>query len=469
MKFLPKFLPFLVTVLSYLPLEHSSRSQLLCLQLIRCLVTRITMPYFTKTASNISQMVFRRVMTRVLQLFGDDEIKSILMVLNKSGPHNIRALRSVLCRNFLPPAQLSLTFDFIDFMHKSESVEHWLDVLSQFPQLTQPNARCTGFSLVAQELRTLYQQNKLFSTLLSCQSLRLSKRILYNASRNQTRSFRAFMNSFKRMKKALRGELNLVGLNMYDLTDCILSYFFDEMQKMGRIDLQRLYEVFAEGSLTKDYYIKVDSEGCLVPFPLRPTEISFVPFSDRDARVILDSCNKTFMFPQIGSKLKMELFFIAKEQVSFDDSCVSIGSQGMFFILSMISVHQSGDPFLAYIIRSIYHSYDPIDDFIDFHVEKLLHVSLINGSIPEIVRLWKLIYPGRWSQPAFLSTFRDTRISSMFRMFYDIVNTPECFGEIVDFISQNSSSDSKSVRMSLRNMQMPSLASRHNRMFYPFI
>jgi hypothetical protein len=272
------------------------------------------------------------------------------------------------------------------------------------------------------------------------------------------------------MKKALRGELNLRGLNMYDLTDCILQYFFEEMHNMGRSELQELYSIFAEGSLNLKEYYKVTPEGNIAPYPLCPTEFSFVPYSYQNAKRILCCCNQTFKFQQIPENLLTLLFVLANEPVSFDDSCISIVSQGMYFVLSMLSVHQSGDPFLGYIIRAMHHSHDPLDaPFYEFHLEKLLHVSLINGSYPKIVKLWKSLYPGRWSQPAFLSIFVDTRLSQMFKMFYAIVNTPDYFVEIDGFISENSSANLQSLRLFLSKMEQTGLVLHLTRRFRPFL
>lgn len=465
MSILPIFLPFLATVLSYLPIEHRSRRQLICcLNITTWLVMRITMPYSTKRVQDkMLCIVLRRVMSRVLHLFGDDEILGVLMRLNKSGPHNIRALRSVLCGTLPPRVQLCLSFEFVAFMNQSTFVERWLYVFTHFPLLHKPNARCTGFSLVVNELRTLYQDNNLFHTLLGCPSRRLRMQIFYRASRRQTKSFRALMNSFKRMKKALRGKLNLSSLNMYELTDCVLLYFFKEMQNMGRAELERLYESFAEGSLQLNQYYRVTPDGEFAPYPLLPMQISHFGYSVEDSKRLLLLCNTAFSFSEVPVRLCHDLMITATEPVSVD--YLSKLTQGMYFVLSMIWFHQSMDPFLGYIIRTwLLHSHH--DSLYDFHLQKILHVTLEDGgSTPTIAKLWKWLVP-QFSDPPFLSIYRNLRLSDMLEMFYDIIDDPECFVQIERFISENSSANLQSLRLFLSTMEETSLEKRFRSMFH---
>jgi hypothetical protein len=328
----------------------------------------------------------------------------------------------------------------------------------------------------------LYQHNALFVRLLRCQSqsMTLRKRIFYKASRRQTKSFRALMTSFKRMKKAVGGEfwlenkevgywLDLGKLNPYDLIHEIMQYFFQEMHNIERIHLEKLYSNFAEGSLKMDEYRELTLDGDFVPYQLREVEFSYVSNSFEDAKKLLGYCNLPFSFPEVDSELLRLSIILASEPVCSDSTANSTLYQGTCFVLHMISLYQSQDPFMGYVIRALYHSHDNRDDaFYLFHLNKMVHAKLIDGSLPLIVKIWNMFVLVR-SQPQFLSIYPDLTLADMLKMFYDIINNREFLFEINLLISENSSANLASLRFFLRTMRETSLDKHFRGIFRVFL
>ena len=412
------------------------------------------------------EKVLHRVMSRIIRVFGNDELLIILERLNHVEQHNLRALTSALSGTLPPPVRFSLSIDFFDFLQKSDYFERWFIMLSCFPKRWRPSSQCMGFNVVAHELRTLYEENRIFLILLRCQSMKLCKKIFYNASRKNTGSFRALMTSLRRMKKALRGELNLSRLNLCEQVDYILEYFFDEMQSMQIFQLERLYESFAQNSLVETpLQYSVAPDGTIEPKQLQPMKIWFLHFSHENSAEVLIRCNLAFSFPKIGAALLDYIWIIAKEPVSVRDCSRSTFSQGMCLVLNMISLHQANDPFLGFMLRTWCHPQNP---FFEFHLERMLHVKMMDGSTPTFLKIWKDLNPKMWSQPAFLSKYQDRRLSQMFERFYKIINYPEFFRQIEHFISENSSANLQSVRLFLGTMKETSLDKHFERMLHPF-
>jgi hypothetical protein len=93
---------------------------------------------------------------------------------------------------------------------------------------------------------------------------------------------------------------------------------------------------------------------------------------------------------------------------------------------------------------------------------------MMDGSTPTFVKIWKVLNPKMWSQPAFLSKYQDMRLSQMFERFYKIINNPEFFRQIEHFISENSSANLQSLRLFLGTMKETSLDKHFERMLHPF-
>ena len=87
------FLPFSATVFSYLPFDRRTHRQLLgFLYLTQCMVKDMSHSKWF-----MHEKVLRRVMSRIIRLFGDDELLFVLQSLNKCKAHNHIALTSALC------------------------------------------------------------------------------------------------------------------------------------------------------------------------------------------------------------------------------------------------------------------------------------------------------------------------------------------------------------------------------------
>jgi hypothetical protein len=286
------------------------------------------------------------------------------------------------------------------------------------------------------------------------------------------------MTSFKRMKKAVGGEfwlenmdfgfwLNLGKLNPYDLIHEIMMYFNQEMHNIERIHLEKLYSNFAEGSLKLDEYRKLTPDGYIDPYQLRDIEFSFVPYSYENAKILLSCCNLPFSFPEVDSNLLRLSMILASEPVCSDSTADSTLAQGIFFLLKMIELHQSENPFVGYVIRAFYYAYGNRDEaFYLFHLNKIVHAKLPDGSLHPIAQMWERFVRVR-SQPPFLSIYRDFQLADMFKMFYDIINNPE-FSEMISFIlTKNSSANLESFRFFLTTMRETSL-DKHFRRFFRF-
>ena len=457
------FLPFSATVFSYLPFDRRTHRQLLgFLYLTQCMVKDMSHSKWF-----MHEKVLRRVMSRIIRLFGDDELLFVLQSLNKCKAHNHIALTSALCGTLPPPVRFSVSHGFVDFLKNSKHDERWFEVLSCFPERDRPNCQCNGISAVAHELRTLYKRNKLFIRVFRCSSRECSKRIFYNASRKKTKSFRALMTSLRRMKKALRVELYFSSrLNIYDELDHILDHFFHEMQSMQQIDWDELYESF---SPTPVQY-SITPEGTIEPTQLMPMKLQDFPLSQKDFGKLLPHSYRAFSFPKIQDTLLNNILILAKEPVSIIGHSRSTLSQALYFVLAMIWFHQSSDPFLGYFIRTIHNKKvdDPCyEQAYEFDLDKTLHVRESDGSMPKFLRMWNILNPKMWSQLLFLSN-QYMSISRMFEMFYDIINNPDFFHQIEHFISENSSADLKSVGSFLSTMKATSLDERFRHMFHPF-
>jgi hypothetical protein len=455
--------------LTYLPNDPSSRRSFLSfLSMSQFLVMRIKMLYLSRSLSHILQKVLHRVWTHILRRFGDDDFLIILRRLNQSEPHNIRALTSLLCRELPPPVRLTLSQEFISFLEDSEFEERWLQVLSGFPKRRGTNPSEKGLVVVAHELRTLYEHNTLFLILVRFPSW-LHKRVFYSASSRQTKSFRALMKSFRRMKKALRGELNDLSLNPYKLVTSILHYFFQEVQNMRHSEWDSLYSIFARESLVPQLLQQeVTEEGRIKDYQLLPMKLPFFPHSFKDCKTILMRCKAAFLFPEISDSLVDLSFLIAKEPVCIANYWKSILSQGLCFVLSMTWLHQRMDPLLGYFIRMWLHSHHPNQDpFFQFHLEKLMHSTGIDGSIPDVVKMWNRFFP-KFSNPKFFSIYQKKQISDLFSVYYQIINKPNFFDEIHHFISENSSADNQAYRTTCNQMKGTSIEVHFQRLFHSF-
>ena len=189
-------------------------------------------------------------------------------------------------------------------------------------------------------------------------------------------------------------------------------------------------------------------------------KLQVFPLSQIDFGKLLPYCHLAFSFPAIQETLLNYVLILAKEPVSIIDTSRSTLSQALYFVLAMIWFHQSSDPFLGYFIRTIHNKKvdDPCyEQAYEFDLDKTLHVRESDGSMPKFLRIWNNLNPGMCSQPLFLSNQYNMSISRMFEMFYDIINDPEFFRQIEHFISENSSSDLKSVGSFLSTMKATSL------------
>jgi hypothetical protein len=417
--------------------------------------------------------VLQRVMSCVIRHFGDDKLMFILKSLNKSEPHNFRALTAALCGENPPPLRIAMSSKFLDFLQNSSKYGYrYFIVLSHFPQRSRPSYDCHRNTVMAYEFLKLFKENKLFRELFDCPSKKFSKRLFYAASRNQTKSFQLLMKSLKHMKKASGGESYLSSrINCHDQLYFILDDFWHNMREMKPCEWGYLYDDFARNAVVPTpKECRINSKGAFASNRLTPMNLRAFPMSQSDYGKLLFDCKLAFSFPQVSLSLLNNIYFEARQMVSSSEASKSTCSQGMYFVVTMIWFHQSGDPLLSYIIKTIYKMNvdDPqYKEAYEFDIEIVRFLKNVDGHQPACFqKVWKRLNPGRFKSPLFLSCYQNMNLSTMFQMFYDIINNGEFFCQIEHFISENSSANQKSIESFLRTMKSTSLDKCFQRKFH---
>ena len=465
-------LPFFITVFSYLPFDHRSRRQLLgFLHLSRCMVKHMP-PHSIQRIMH--EKVLRRVMSRIIRLFGDDELLFVLKKLNRSDPHNLRALTAALCGENPRPLRIAMSPKFLDFLQNSSKYAYrFFIVLSHFPKRCRPNYDCHPTTVMACEFLTLFKENKLFRELFDCPSKKSSKRIFYAASRNQSKSFQLLMKSLKHMRKACGEESYIYSrMNCLEKMHFILNDFWHEMRKMKPWEWERLYDDFAKNAVVPTpRECRIKSKGGFARNRLTPMNLHASPMLQSDYGKLLLDCNQALSFPQVSLSLLDIIYVEARQMVSISEASKSTCAQGMYFVLIMIWFYQSGDPLLSYIVKTIYkmNADDPqYKEAYEFNVEIVRFLkNVVDHHRPDCLqKVWKRLNPGLWKSPLFLSCYPNMNLSTMFQMFYEIINKREFFCQIEHFISENSSANQKSIESFLRTMKATSLDTYFQRNFH---
>ena len=195
------------------------------------------------------------------------------------------------------------------------------------------------------------------------------------------------------------------------------------------------------------------------------------PMLQSDYGKLLLDCNQALSFPQVSLSLLDIIYVEARQMVSISEASKSTCAQGMYFVLIMIWFYQSGDPLLSYIVKTIYkmNADDPqYKEAYEFNVEIVRFLkNVVDHHRPDCLqKVWKRLNPGLWKSPLFLSCYPNMNLSTMFQMFYEIINKREFFCQIEHFISENSSANQKSIESFLRTMKATSLDTYFQRNFH---
>jgi len=468
---LPNFFSlFLVTVSSYLPSVPSLRRQLLgFLYLTRCMVKDMS-----HSKRIMHEKVLSRVMSRIIRLFGDDELLFILKNLNRSSAHNLSALTAALCGENPPPLRIAMSPKFLEFLQNSSKYAYrFFIVLSHFPKRCRPNYDCHPTTVMAYEFLTLFKENELFRKLFDCPSKKSSKRIFYAASRNQTKSFQLLMKSLKHMRKACGGESYIYSrMNCYEKMHFILNDFWHEMCNMKPWEWERLYDDSAKNAVVPTpRECRIKSKGGFASARLTPMNLCAFPMLQSNYGKLLIDCKLAFSFPQVSLSLLDIIYVEARQMVSISEASKSTCAQGMYFVLAMIRFHQSGDPLLSYIVKTIYkmNADDPqYKEAYEFDVEIVRFLKNVDDHHRPacLQKVWKRLNPGLRKSPLFLSCYPNMNFSTMFQIFWEIIKEHDFFCQIEHFISENSSANQKSIESFLRTMKATSLDTYFQRKFH---
>lgn len=460
--FLLQFFPFFTMVLQFLPLEHRSRRQLLSfLAFANFLAMKLGQNRPLYRSRSCVDFVMLRIMRRILQCFANEELQIVLKRLQQCEPHNLGGFTSILCNTPLQPrVRMTLSYDFVRFLHMSSFPDRWFYLLDLFPRRGPIQDFEIGFHVLVQEYRTLYRENPLFLSLWNCQSRKLRQRILYSASRRHTPCFRAFTKSIKRMRKALRDIHEFdPSLNLNQLSDSILEYFLSTMQSMSIFEINSLFDHIARDALDPSETVQV--RGCCdgAMLPARPMPV--FPYRRRDSEIILLLCNTTFSLPFISDSLLAQSSQFATNQFHITEAFQSQMSKGIWFVFNLISLHQRNDPFLGYVIRAFLNR---DDRFFAFQLSTLLHTVYPDGSTPGFVKFWRDFCskhkPGSFNLKIW--------VYEMVEIFYEIMLC-EGFVRSLDRLIRADSLDDVSHRNLCNDLMGTFIELYFSRMFYPLI
>jgi hypothetical protein len=458
---LAQFLPFLLMVSNFLPLEHRSRKQLLSfLAFANFLAMTLGKDRRVYRSRNIiKDLIMLRIMRRILCCFASEELQVILKRLQHNYPHNLEGFNSILCNRHLQPYfRVCISYDFVTSLQMSNFRDRWFYFLNLFPRRGPIQDFEFGFHVLVQEYLTLYRENPLFLSLWNCSSTTLRKRIFYTASRRQTPNIRAFIKSIKRMREALRCIFEFdPSINMYQLSDAILEYFFNELQSMSIFGFNSLFDHIARDALDPSETVQVRGfyDGPFLP----PSPIPVFPYLRRNSENILLLCNSTFSLPFISDTLLAESSHFATNKFHITEALLSQMSKGIWFVLTFISLHQRSDPFLGYVIRAFLNQDNP---FFAFQLTTLLHTVETDGSIPAFVKFWREFCAKH--KPASLNL--EIWVYEMLEFFYEIMSC-EGFISALDVLIRADSFDAVSHQRLCDELRGTFIEMYFSRMFYP--
>ena len=462
-RFILQFFPFFKMVSEILPLEHPSRRQLLSLlgsaSFLAMALEEDKKVY--RSRKPIRELIMLRIMRRILRCFANEELQIVLKRLQHCHQHNFEGFTSMLCNTRLQPhVRLCLSYEFVTSLQRSNFRDRWFYILDLFPRRRSIQDFEFGFHVLVQEFRTLYHENRLFFALWNCSSTRLRKRIFYTASRRKTPSYRTFIKSIKRMRKALIGFFQFDPfLNLYQLSDSILEYFFKELQSMSSFRFSSLYDHIARDALDPSETIQIS--GFYNSPLLRSTSIPVFRYSRIDSSAILLLCDNAFSLPLISDRFLAESSDFATNQFHISQALFSQISKGIWFVFNMISLHQRSDPFLGYVIRAFLNQDDP---FFAFELNTFLHTVYADGSTPEFVKFWREFCSKH--KPGSLNL--EIWVYEMLEFFYEIMSC-EGFIHILDVLIQAESFDDVSHRTLCDVIRGTFIELYFSRMFYPLI
>jgi len=194
---------------------------------------------------------------------------------------------------------------------------------------------------------------------------------------------------------------------------------------------------------------------------LHPNPIPVFPYSRRDSENILLLCNSTFSLPFISDRFLAQSSDFAANTFHITDALLSQISKGIWFILSLISLHQRSDPFLGYVIRALLNQNDP---FFAFQLTTLLHTVHTDGSTPEFVNFWRDFCSKH--KPASLNL--EIWVYEMLEFFYEIMSC-EGFISALDVLIRADSFDAVSHQRLCDELRGTFIEMYFSRMFYPKI
>jgi len=304
----------------------------------------------------------------------------------------------------------------------------------------------------------------LFLSLWNCPSRKHRQRKFYKASGKQTPTFQAFIKSIKRMREALRGIFEFdPSINMYQLSDAILEYFFNELQSMSSIGFSSLYEHYASYALNPSEISQIMGfyDGPL----LQEKPIPGFSYSRRISSVLLLLCETTFSLPYISDSFLAQSSDFAANKFHISQALVSQMSKGIWFVFSLISLHQRSDPFLGYVIRSFLIQRRAHDPFLPFQINILLHsVHTADGSTPEFVKFWKEFCAKH--KPGSLNL--EIWVYEMLDFFYEIMSNQD-FIRALDVLIRAGTFDVTSHQTLCDVIRGTFIELYFSRMFYPLI
>jgi len=280
------------------------------------------------------------------------------------------------------------------------------------------------------------------------------------ALRRKTPSFGTFIKSIKRMRKALIGIFEFdPSLNLYQLSDSILEYFFKELQSMSSFRFSSLYDHIARDASDPSETIQIS--GFYKSPLLRSTSIPVFRYSRIDSSAILLLCDNAFSLPFISDRFLAESSDFAADKFHISQALFSQISKGIWFILSLISLHQRSDPFLGYVIRAFLNQDNPL---FAFEINTFLHTVYADGSTPEFVKFWREFCSKH--KPGSLNL--EIWVYEMLEFFYEIMSN-EGFIHILDVLIRAESFDDVSRRTLCDVIRGTFIELYFSRMFYPKI
>jgi len=389
---------------------------------------KVLLQYFSRSNNRqisfrIIQIILRRIVNQMVHQIGAPEIERCM-----------RVFTSYIAHSEVPPAiRIVLYNRTLKVINSSKHLQtRWFFLLLELPDpraLQRLSSSCNEdlrLAILCREFREIFKsRNLLFLRMVEGCSYEVCKKLFFRFSR--TRSFKRLNKSFRILKRVFRDQL-LPGMSHYDSCERIVDLFFELMSQTEPETWLFLRRVFAEESLEAlcdQSDRRLMSSQAHFSFPLHYPGFNLIPCSD--------SIQMLQRLRRVHS-LRITPGLIQRLQVMsgtyHDESWKSIWAYGLYWIVTLSSIIQTGDPFLNFVFHSVIHERR------DFLYAETLDLFLEGAKNVDssLLVFWVhfLNMQGRY-----LDLGRSVSFSHALTSFLDIVGDPQFFGGFHQFCSQD--------------------------------